>query len=128
MESNQNYAVNRPVLSPEEELHRKEASSSMVLGIIGDVLIWYPVVGIAGLVLSIIALVKSNRNRQYAFSHGVREHGMNVAGRWCGIGGIIAGAIMLLLYLAAIALMVLAYVGFARNTGFFDVFSTSVLH
>ena len=100
MESNPNNTVQEPVvLSMDEERHKKEASSAMVLGIVGDVLVWYPILGIAGLVLSIIALVKANQNRDFAMRAGIREHGANIAGKWCGIGGIIVGAFLLVVYL-----------------------------
>ena len=83
MESNPNNTVQEPVvLSMDEERHKKEASSAMVLGIVGDVLVWYPILGIAGLVLSIIALVKANQNRDFAMRVGIREHGANIAGKW----------------------------------------------
>ena len=40
MESNPNNTVQEPVvLSMDEERHKKEASSAMVLGIVGDVLV-----------------------------------------------------------------------------------------
>ena len=89
----------------------------MVLGIIGDCLVWYPLIGIAGLVLCIFALIKSNRNKEYASENNLYEHSCNIAGRWCGIGGIIIGSILLILYLVAFALIILIALGFIQNSG-----------
>lgn len=123
MESNPNNTVQEPVvLSMDEERHKKEASSAMVLGIVGDVLVWYPILGIAGLVLSIIALVKANQNRDFAMRVGIREHGANIAGKWCGIGGIIVGAFLLVVYLAIFAVAALLMVGVLTDVGMFSTF------
>lgn len=123
MESNPNNTVQEPVvLSMDEERHKKEASSAMVLGIVGDVLVWYPILGIAGLVLSIIALVKANQNRDFAMRVGIREHGANIAGKWCGIGGIIVGAFLLIVYLAIFAVAALLMVGVLTDVGMFSTF------
>ena len=123
MESNPNNTVQEPVvLSMDEERHKKEASSAMVLGIVGDVLVWYPILGIAGLVLSIIALVKANQNRDFAMRVGIREHGANIAGKWCGIGGIIVGAFLLVVYLAIFAVSALLMFGVLTDVGMFSTF------
>lgn len=123
MESNPNNTVQEPVvLSMDEERHKKEASSAMVLGIVGDVFVWYPILGIAGLVLSIIALVKANQNRDFAMRVGIREHGANIAGKWCGIGGIIVGAFLLVVYLAIFAVAALLMVGVLTDVGMFSTF------
>lgn len=123
MESNPNNTVQEPVaLSMDEERHKKEASSAMVLGIVGDVLVWYPILGIAGLVLSIIALVKANQNRDFAMRVGIREHGANIAGKWCGIGGIIVGAFLLVVYLAIFAVAALLMFNVLTDVGMFSTF------
>ncbi len=123
MESNPNNTVQEPVvLSMDEERHKKEASSAMVLGIVGDVLVWYPILGIAGLVLSIIALVKANQNRDFAMRVGIREHGANIAGKWCGIGGIIVGAFLLVVYLAIFAVAALLMFNVLTDVGMFSAF------
>ena len=123
MESNPNNTVQEPVvLSMDEERHKKEASSAMVLGIVGDMLVWYPILGIAGLVLSIIALIKANHNRDFAMRAGIREHGANIAGKWCGIGGIIVGAFLLIVYLAIFAVAALLMVGVLTDVGMFSTF------
>lgn len=100
-----------------QETHRREASTSMVLGIVGDCIVWYPILGVAGLVLCIFALIKSNRNKEYANENNLYEHSCNIAGRWCGIGGIIVGSILLILYLVAFALIILIALGFIQNSG-----------
>lgn len=105
------------VLTPEEEEHKKEASTSMILGIVGDVLAFYPIIGIAGLVLSIVALLKSSKNKMYAKERNIVESGMNVAGKWCGIGGIIIGSIFLIIYIALFAVMVLFAFGVLKSSG-----------
>lgn len=123
MESNPNNTVQEPVvLSMDEERHKKEASSAMVLGIVGDVLVWYPILGIAGLVLSIIALIKANQNRDFAMRVGIREHGANIAGKWCGIGGIIVGAFLLVVYLAIFAVAALLMFNVLTDVGMFSTF------
>lgn len=123
MESNPNNTVQESVvLSMDEERHKKEASSAMVLGIVGDVLVWYPILGIAGLVLSIIALVKANQNRDFAMRVGIREHGANIAGKWCGIGGIIVGAFLLVVYLAIFAVAALLMFNVLTDVGMFSTF------
>lgn len=123
MESNPNNTMQEPVvLSMDEERHKKEASSAMVLGIVGDVLVWYPILGIAGLVLSIIALVKANQNRDFAMRVGIREHGANIAGKWCGIGGIIVGAFLLVVYLAIFAVAALLMFNVLTDVGMFSTF------
>ena len=123
MESNPNNTVQEPVvLSMDEERHKKEASSAMVLGIVGDVLVWYPILGIAGLVLSIIALVKANQNRDFAMRVGIREHGANIAGKWCGSGGIIVGAFLLVVYLAIFAVAALLMFNVLTDVGMFSTF------
>ena len=123
MESNPNNTVQEPVvLSMDEERHKKEASSAMVLGIVGDVLVWYPILGIAGLVLSIIALVKANQNRDFAMRVGIREHGANIAGKWCGIGGLIVGAFLLVVYLAIFAVAALLMFNVLTDVGMFSTF------
>ena len=123
MESNPNNTVQEPVvLSMDEERHKKEASSAMVLGIVGDVLVWYPILGIAGLVLSIIALVKANQTRDFAMRVGIREHGANIAGKWCGIGGIIVGAFLLVVYLAIFAVAALLMFNVLTDVGMFSAF------
>lgn len=123
MESNPNNTVQEPVvLSMDEERHKKEASSAMVLGIVGDVLVWYPILGIAGLVLSIIALVKANQNRDFAMRAGIREHGANIAGKWCGIGGIIVGAFLLVVYLAIFAVAALLMFNVLTDVDMFSTF------
>lgn len=123
MESNPNNTVQETVvLSMDEERHKKEASSAMVLGIVGDVLVWYPILGIAGLVLSIIALVKANQNRDFAMRVGIREHGANIAGKWCGIGGIIVGAFLLVVYLAIFAVAALLMFNVLTDVGMFSTF------
>ena len=120
MESNPNNTGQEPVvLSMDEERHKKEASSAMVLGIVGDVLVWYPILGIAGLVLSIIALIKANHNRDFAMRAGIREHGANIAGKWCGI---IVGAFLLIVYLAIFAVAALLMVGVLTDVGMFSTF------
>ena len=108
------------VLTPEETEHKKDASTSMVLGIIGDVFVWYPLIGIAGLVLSVIALIKSNRNHEFAISNGIKESGMNIAGKWCGIAGIVIGSILFVLYLTVFVVLILFAIGIIQNSGFFN--------
>lgn len=105
------------VLSPGEIEHKKNSSISLVLGIIGDVLVWYPIIGIAGLVLSVLALIRSNRNRLFAQQNGVPENGMNVAAKWCGVGGVLVGGILAIIYIIVFIVLLLIAIGIIEYTG-----------
>ena len=50
------------------------------------------------------------------------EHGANIAGKWCGIGGIIVGAFLLIVYLAIFAVAALLMVGVLTDVGMFSTF------
>ena len=120
---NNNYNYNPNWYQPTgPQPGKHEATVAMVLGIVGDVLVWYPILGIAGLVLSIIALVKANQNRDFAMRVGIREHGANIAGKWCGIGGIIVGAFLLVVYLEIFAVAALLMFNVLTDVGMFSTF------
>lgn len=103
--------------SPELEQHRSSATVAMVLGILGDVLFFPPVINVAGLVLSILALVRANKNRRFALDYAITEDGKNIAGRWCGIAGIVLNALSILFWLFVIAVAVIAALIFAGQVG-----------
>ncbi len=105
------------VLSPGEIEHKKMSSTSLLLGIIGDILVWYPIIGIAGLVLSVLALVKSKQNRLFAEEHGIPENGMNVAAKWCGIGGTLVGGILAIIYITVFIVLILIAIGIIEYAG-----------
>lgn len=96
----------------------------MVFGIVGDVLVWYPIFGIAGLILSILALIKSSNNKNYAKQHMFIENGMNKAAHWCGIGGIIVGSVMTVLYLCLAVMLVLFSLNILQSNGILDIIFT----
>jgi len=79
-----------------ESHHSNEALTSLILGIGGLIMAWLPLFNIPGLVLSIISLVKANKNKEYAMENHIPEKGMNVAGKWCGLFGIIFCGVMIL--------------------------------
>ena len=108
------------------EIHRRDGSTSMVLGIVGDCLVWYPILGIVGLFLSVFALIKSNRNRTFARDNDIAEHGCNIAGRWCGIGGIIVGSVMLILYIVVFAILALVAFGVLKNSGILSGITSAI--
>ncbi len=110
-------SMNTSVLSPGEIEHKKNSSISLVFGIIGDILVWYPIIGVAGLVLSVLALVKSNSNRVFAEENGIPENGRNVAAKWCGIGGILVGAILAIIYITIIIVFLLIAIGIIEYSG-----------
>ena len=119
MEYNPNPAVPPlPVQSPAEQ-HRKDAVTAMVLGIVGLALAWLGVFTIATLILSIIALVRAKKNREFAQSIGIPEASQNRAGFICGLIGLILSAIILC---AAIFACIVAF-SFLRSLlpGFFDL-------
>ena len=95
-------------LSPAEQQHEKKATTAMVLGILGDISFPLPVFNLAGLTLSILALVRANANRRFAKEQAIPENGKNIAGRWCGIGGIVLNALSILFWLAMILITVFA--------------------
>lgn len=103
--------------SPELEQHRSDATTAMVLGILGDVLFFPPVINVAGLVLSILALVRANKNRRFALDYALTEDSKNVAGRWCGIAGIVLNVLSILFWLFVIAVAVIAAIIFAGQVG-----------
>ena len=108
---------NATVLSPGEIEHKKTSTTALVFGIIGDVLIWYPIIGIAGLVLSVLAMVKSKQNRMFAEEHGIPENGTNVAAKWCGIGGTLVGGILALIYITVFIVLILVAIGIIEYAG-----------
>ena len=101
METNPVYNPT-PVLTPDEQVHKKDAVTAMVCGIIGLVLSWYGVVAIAGLVLSIIGFVRAKKNRAFAQEKGIKENGMNNAGYICGLIGLILSVVSLVVAVLAI--------------------------
>ena len=96
---------NNVLLTPEQQ-HNKSAVTAMVLGIVGLVITWFPVVG---LVLSIVGFTIARSNRRYAAEHGLKENSMNEAGYVCGLIGLIAGILMIILTV----LIVVGVVAFA---------------
>ena len=86
-------------VSPEEQVHNKNAVTAMVLGIVSLVVTWFPVVG---LVLAIVGLTMSRSNRRFAEAHGFKENSMNTAGYVCSLVGMIAGIITVVLAIIVI--------------------------
>ena len=84
---------NGVIMTPEQQ-HNKSAVTAMVLSIIGLVITWFPIVG---LVLSIVGFSIARSNRRYAAEHGLKENSMNEAGYVCGLIGLIAGILTILL-------------------------------
>jgi small-conductance mechanosensitive channel len=84
---------NGVIMTPEQQ-HNKSAVTAMVLGIVGLVITWFPIVG---LVLSIVGFSVARSNRRYAAEHGLKENSMNEAGYVCGLIGLIAGILTILL-------------------------------
>ena len=80
---------------------------------------WYPIIGIAGLVLSVLALIKSNQNRHFAEENGIPENGRNVAAKWCGIGGVLVGGILAIIYITIVIVFLLIAIGIIEYTGKF---------
>lgn len=96
---------NGVMLSPEQQ-HNKSAVTAMVLGIVGLVITWFPIVG---LVLSIVGFSIARSNRRFAAQHGLKENSMNEAGYVCGLIGLIAG----ILALVVTILFIVGVVAFA---------------
>ena len=88
------------------EAHRKNATTSMVCGIISLVLVWWGLSTIAALILAIIAFVKVKNNRAFAQSMGILENGQNKAGYICGLIGIILSAVILFFLILVIGLAI----------------------
>ena len=108
------------VFQTTEELnktHENQATVSLILGIIGILISWMPILGIAGLTVSIIGLVKSNKARIFAQENAIQEKSINVAGKWCCIAGIILSGVFIVLYFIIIIIFLLAAVGLMQSSG-----------
>ncbi len=88
--------------TPQQQTHKKNAITGMVLGICGLAITWFPV---AGLVLSIIGFCISRSNRKFAEANGILENGMNTAGYVCSLIGMIVGVVTILVAILCIILM-----------------------
>lgn len=97
--------VQPPVQDTPEQAHKRSASTAMILSIVGVVLVWAPVLNLAGLILSIIGFVRSKDNRAFAAANGFMESNTNTAGYVCGLVGIITGAVTILLTILMIGLL-----------------------
>ena len=111
MEYNPNAQGPAPAPTPAEQAYNDRATTAMVLGIIGVAVFFLPVVNIAGLVLSIIALVKARQNRAFAAQHAIRESGANTAGYVCGLVGVIIGGAGVLITILAVVLFLSLAIG-----------------
>ncbi len=111
MEYNPNPVVNA-VPTPAEQ-HRKDGVTAMVLGIIGLALSWWGVLTVAGLILSILALSRAKKNREFAEHQCLMEAGQNKAGYICGLIGVIVSAVMLFFIIVCVVLIVVFGVYFA---------------
>ena len=112
-DSNAGYTAYRQ--TPAEQAYGSSATTAMVLGILGDVCFLPPLFNLAGLVLSILALTRSNKNRRFARDNGITEDGKNIAGRWCGIIGIVLNGLSILFWMFVILVAVVAIAIFAGN-------------
>ena len=112
-ESTAGYTAYRQ--TPAEQAHSNSATTAMVLGILGDVCFLPPLMNLAGLVLSILALTRANKNRNFARDNGITEDGKNIAGRWCGIIGIALNGLSILFWMFLILAAVVAFAIFAGN-------------
>ena len=98
----------RAPVSPDEQVHNKNAVTAMVLGIVSLVVTWFPVVG---LVLAIVGLTMSRSNRRFAEAHGFKENSMNTAGYVTSIVGLVAGVISILVTILIVAFGIAAAAG-----------------
>ena len=101
MEYNPNPAASPFSAHSPVEQHKKDAVTAMVLGIVGLALVWYGVFTIGTLILSIIALARSRKNREFAQSIGIAEAGQNKAGFICGLIGLILSVAFLFALIVA---------------------------
>ncbi len=120
MEEQEYKTVGNVKIDPVRSKYDNDAMVSLVLGIIGIVTSWFPVFNIAGLVLSIVGFIKSNKNTAYAQEHGIPEKGTNVGGKWCSIVGIIFCGIVTLFYLFLCILVLIFSTGLVSQTGMFS--------
>lgn len=98
---NQNPVV---TLTPNEAQHKKDATTAMILSIVGLGLTLLPALNIAGFILSIIGYVRSRSNRAFAATQGIAENNMNSAGYVCGLIGVIAGAVTIVVTILCLVL------------------------
>lgn len=106
-------------LTFEQQSHNKQSITSMVLGIVSIVLMWFPIVG---LVLAIIGLIMSRSNRKFAEAHGFKENNMNTAGYVTSVVGLIAGIVTIVLTVLIILLGFVAFAGMVQYTDLPRVF------
>ena len=51
------------------------------------------------------------------YENGIPENGRNVAAKWCGIGGILVGAILAIIYITIIIVFLLIAIGIIEYSG-----------
>ncbi len=110
-ENQQQYAPSAPVLTldPARDELEKKATSCMILGIIACVLAWYPVTSIAAIVLGAISTSTYKKVMELLPQYGMTRSGKLVAGRICGLIGLIGGIVMTVVYFLNLGLFGFAF-------------------
>lgn len=98
-------------VTPQTEFERR-STTVLTLGIIGLAIFFLPIANIAGLIVSIVAVSKANKNRLFGADCGFMENSRNAVGRVLGIVGIVLNALSILLGLLAVVLFGLFAVSF----------------
>ena len=101
------------------KMYEQTATNAMVLSIVGMAVFFLPVINIAGLILSIIGLVKSKRNRSFGEDNGIGENGNNKTAFICGIIGIVLNTLSILIYVAG-ATLVAGLIAYFSNDVYFS--------
>lgn len=92
------------VLTPAQTEHQSKANTALILGIVGLVLALVPVLVLPGLVVSIVGLVTSVKNRKLAAENAFVESGSNKGGFVCSLIGVILGGLHILAVVMLLAL------------------------
>ena len=108
-----------PVIDSDREALEKKATSCMILGIIACVLAWYPVTSIAAIVLGAISMSTYKKVMELLPQYGMTRSGKLLAGRICGLIGLIGGIVMTVIYFL--------YLGVA-GVALSDVLDNTVIH
>ena len=106
---NQNYNLNYNANynpAPQQEQSKKPSIVAMVFGIIAATLCWIPYVSIGGIVFGIIGSIKCKNERA---RNVPQTHGFLLSGSICSKVGIIAGAIMTVIYLILLIVSLTTY-------------------
>ena len=90
-------------MSTDQQMKLKNSTGALVTGIVGLVLIWLPIISLAGIVLNIIAIILGagalSTYKQNSDNYTLASYKNAKAGMICGIVGLGLVVLVLILYL-----------------------------